>query len=84
MKRNSKNALMAGRMAALGLTGIEVAERAGISVQSLSAVLNYRRIPRSETALRIAIALECEPEELGLPVVRRGKVAPGGKELFEL
>ena len=61
-----KNVPLVAAMAATGITGRELASRAGITPTTLSHVVNQRTDPRPETAAAIARALNSTPAALGL------------------
>lgn len=59
-----KNIAMLTRMAARQMSGRDLAARAGVSPQTVSGMLNCRRVPRRGTLDRVAAALGCEVTEL--------------------
>lgn len=66
-----RNINMLTRMAALCVSGNEVAERAKIGRTTLSLILNQRTAPKPETQQKIATALDCKPSDLW-PEVHHG------------
>lgn len=61
-----RNVPLVAAMAASGLNGRTLAERAGITQTTLSHVVNQRTEPKPETAAAIAKALNSSPAALGL------------------
>lgn len=56
--------LLGERRAEVGWTQIELAERAGVSRQTLSAIEAGRQVPSTQLSLQLARALSCTVEEL--------------------
>jgi len=52
------------RMAACGVTQVELAERLGIAQPSVSAIIRGRREPGLGVIDRVAQALDCSPQSL--------------------
>ncbi len=61
MRKRSRNVPFIAAMAAAGLTGKELARRAGISRVSASLILNRRVPPRPRTMRGIEKALQVSP-----------------------
>lgn len=61
----TKNLLLATALIKTGLTSKAAAQRANVSAVTFSLILNNRRIPKPETAQRIAEALGAKPNQFG-------------------
>lgn len=75
------------KRAAAGLSQAELAERVGVSRQTLSAVEAGRQVPSTTLALQLARALRCTVDELfrlpGGPVLKAKLVAQAGEKDLE-
>ncbi|MCF7855433.1 MAG: helix-turn-helix transcriptional regulator [Candidatus Pacebacteria bacterium] len=59
-----RNRHLESAMRAKGMTGAKLAQSTGLSVVTISKILNGR-VPRFDTAFRIAEALDANPNALG-------------------
>ena len=67
-----KNPALAAALARNGMTGQRLAALCGLSPITVSALLCRRRDPKPETALAIAKALGCTPDDLGFTAREEG------------
>lgn len=66
----AKNEKLLVAMLRARMTGAEVAQAAGVSVPTVSRLLNNRQCALPETARKLARVLKCTVSELGIEVLK--------------